>query len=44
VNCPQHITRRFSENDLAPMIADYQRRIRQLEAEVERLNAASRPS
>lgn len=44
VNCPQHITRRFSEDDLAPMIADYQRRIRQLEAEVERLNAASRPS
>jgi len=44
VNCPQHITRRFSEDDLAPVIADYQRRIRQLEAEVERLNAASRPS
>ena len=36
-NCPQHIKPRFTEDELAPMIAEYQRRIRELEAEVQRL-------
>ena len=42
VNCPQHIKTRFSEDDLAPMIAEYQRRIRELEAEVQRLSGPRR--
>ena len=37
VNCPQHITPRFTEEELAPMIQEYQRRISELEAEVQRL-------
>jgi hypothetical protein len=37
INCPQHIKPRFTEENLRPMIADYQRRIRELEAEVQRL-------
>lgn len=38
VNCPQHIKRRISEDDLMPLIADFQQRIRQLESEIERLS------
>src|SRR3954449_9348599 len=37
VNCPQHIHRRFSERQIAPMIEQFQARIAELEAEVERL-------
>ena len=37
VNCPAHITPRFTEEQMAPMLEDYQRRIRELEAEVHRL-------
>ena len=37
VNCPQHIKPRFTEEDLAPTIDQYQRRISELEAEVQRL-------
>jgi len=37
INCPQHIKPRYTEDDLAPMVADYQRRISELEAEVQRL-------
>ena len=37
VNCPQHIKPRFTEDELAPTITEYQRRIRELEAEVQRL-------
>ena len=37
INCPQHIKPRYTEEDLAPMVADYQRRISELEAEVQRL-------
>ncbi|MDC0935925.1 pyridoxamine 5'-phosphate oxidase family protein [Pirellulales bacterium] len=37
VNCPQHIKPRFVEEDLAPMVEKYQRRISELEAEVQRL-------
>ncbi len=37
VNCPQHIKPRFTEDELAPMITEYQRRIGELEAEVQRL-------
>lgn len=39
-NCPQHITPRFTEADLAPAIEEYQRRIAELEAEVRRLGGA----
>ena len=38
VNCPQHIKPRFTEEELAPMIAEYQRRISELEAEVSMRN------
>jgi predicted pyridoxine 5'-phosphate oxidase superfamily flavin-nucleotide-binding protein len=41
VNCPQHIHRRFSERQIAPVIEQLQSRITELEAEVERLR--SRP-
>ena len=37
VNCPQHIQPRFTEDELAPMVTEYQRRIGELEAEVQRL-------
>ena len=37
INCPQHIQPRYTEEDLAPMVEDYQQRIRELEAEVQRL-------
>lgn len=38
VNCPQHIEPRFTEEDLAPTVSEYQRRIRELEAELQRRN------
>ena len=38
VNCPQHITRRYSEDQIAPAIAKLQARIEELEAEVAELN------
>ncbi len=34
VNCPQHITRRFTEDQIAPALAKLQSRIDELEAEV----------
>ena len=37
VNCPQHITRRYSEEQIAPAMARLQTRIEELEAEVKRL-------
>ncbi len=37
VNCPQHITPRFTEEDLAPGIGRLKARIAELEAEVARL-------
>jgi predicted pyridoxine 5'-phosphate oxidase superfamily flavin-nucleotide-binding protein len=33
VNCPQHITRRFSESEVAGIIAPLERRIAELEAD-----------
>lgn len=42
VNCPQHIHRRFSERQLAPVIEQLQARIAELEGEVEHLRP--RPS
>lgn len=36
-NCPQHITPRFTEEDIAPTIQNYERRIAELESEVQRL-------
>jgi uncharacterized protein len=41
VNCPQHIHRRFSERQVAPVIEQLQARITDLEAEVERLRSRS---
>jgi predicted pyridoxine 5'-phosphate oxidase superfamily flavin-nucleotide-binding protein len=41
MNCPQHIQRRFSERQLAPMIEQLQSRVAELEAEVERLRGQS---
>ena len=37
VNCPQHIHRRFSERQVAPVIEELKDRIAELEAEVARL-------
>jgi predicted pyridoxine 5'-phosphate oxidase superfamily flavin-nucleotide-binding protein len=37
INCPQHIKPRFAEEDLRPMVEEYQRRISELEFEVQRL-------
>jgi predicted pyridoxine 5'-phosphate oxidase superfamily flavin-nucleotide-binding protein len=41
VNCPQHIHERYSRRQIAPVIEDLQKRIAELEAEVERLRANS---
>jgi predicted pyridoxine 5'-phosphate oxidase superfamily flavin-nucleotide-binding protein len=40
VNCPQHIHRRFSERQIAPVIDRLESRIAELEAEVERLRSS----
>jgi len=40
VNCPQHIPQRFEAAEVAAMLADRDRRIEALEAEVERLRGA----
>lgn len=39
VNCPQHIHRRFSERQIAPVIEQLQQQIATLQAEVERLKS-----
>jgi hypothetical protein len=44
VNCPQHIHRRFSERQVAPVIEKMQARIAELETEVERLRSSSHPN
>src|SRR4051794_31357077 len=44
VNCPQHIHRRFSERQVAPVIEKLQARVAELEAEVERLRSDNRPN
>ncbi len=38
-NCPQHITPRYSEDEIAPALAKLQARIDELEAEVARLRS-----
>src|SRR3954447_19586668 len=43
VNCPQHIHRRFSQRQVAPVVEQLQARIAALEAEVERLRASPHP-
>jgi hypothetical protein len=43
VNCPQHITPRYTEHQIAPAIAKLQARIEELEAEVAGLRTGSRP-
>src|SRR5580693_9822282 len=44
VNCPQHIHRRFSERQIAPVVEKFQARIAELEAEVERLKSNTHPN
>jgi predicted pyridoxine 5'-phosphate oxidase superfamily flavin-nucleotide-binding protein len=44
VNCPQHIHRRFSERQVAPVLEKLRTRIAELEAELERLRANPRPN
>ncbi|MDJ0942680.1 MAG: pyridoxamine 5'-phosphate oxidase family protein [Kiloniellales bacterium] len=44
VNCPQHITPRFTEEDLAPGIGKLKARILELEAEVARLKGTGSPA
>ena len=44
VNCPQHIHRRFSERQVAPVVEELRTRIAELEAELERLQANPRPN
>ncbi len=44
VNCPQHIHRRFSERQIAPMVEKLRTRITELEAEVERLKSNTCPN
>jgi hypothetical protein len=39
-NCPQHITRRFTETEVQQAVAPLQARLAELEAEVERLRRA----
>jgi len=41
VNCPQHIHKRFSQQQVAPVIEQLQNRIAELEAEVRRLKGVS---
>jgi predicted pyridoxine 5'-phosphate oxidase superfamily flavin-nucleotide-binding protein len=43
VNCPQHITRRYTDDQIAPALAKLQARIDELEAEVAGLRSGSRP-
>ena len=42
VNCPQHIHKRFSQKQVAPVIEQLQGRIAELQAELQQLNAAAR--
>jgi len=44
VNCPQHIHRRLSERQIAPVLGKLRNRIAELEAEVERLKSITRPN
>jgi len=41
VNCPQHITQRWTEAEIAPLVDAMSKRIEELEAEVARLKAGS---
>jgi hypothetical protein len=41
VNCPQHITPRYTEVDLKPVVAELTQRIEELEAELAAQRAAS---
>lgn len=43
VNCHQHIHPRFSQRQIAPVVAGLTARVAELEAEVERLRASARP-
>ena len=40
VNCPQHITRRYTDEQIAPALAKLQARIEELEAEVKSLRGS----
>jgi predicted pyridoxine 5'-phosphate oxidase superfamily flavin-nucleotide-binding protein len=41
INCQQHIHPRFSQRQIAPLIKNLEERVRELEAEVERLRSRS---
>ena len=41
INCTQHIHKRFSERQIAPVIEKLQQRVAELEAEVERVRATT---
>ena len=43
-NCPQHIPQRFDAADVAEVLAERDRRIAALEAEVRALRGAAQPS
>jgi len=44
VNCPQHIHRRFSERQIAPVLEKLQKRVSELEGELAKLREDSRPN
>jgi uncharacterized protein len=44
VNCPQHVHRRVSERQVAPVIEKMHARITELEREVKRLRSSSHPN
>ncbi len=43
INCPQHITRRFEEDDVVPKVQQLQARVQELEAELAALKGAQTP-
>ena len=44
INCPQHIHRRFSERQIAPVIEKLQARVEELEAELARIRTTAEDS
>jgi len=44
VNCPQHIHKRFSQKQIAPVIEELRARVRELEGKLQALQSAGRDS